>query len=125
MWKQHFTLDSDFPGESVFHSDAKGVTQTDLDTVVSVEEEGLPEEDVLDVAFCLMEGELYSTTISSDTWPWMSFMSFCLMEGELYSITISSDTWPWNLSFIMSSCLVEGELYSTVDHTAWLMDVQF
>ena len=85
MWKQHFTLDPDFPGESVFHSDVKGVTQTDLDTVVSVEEEDLPEEDVLDVSFCLMEGELYSTTISSDTWPWMSFMSFCLMEGELYS----------------------------------------
>ena len=51
MWKQHFTLDPDFPGESVFHSDVKGVTQTDLDTVVSVEEEDLPEEDVLDVSF--------------------------------------------------------------------------
>ena len=63
MWKQHFAPDSDFPGKDVLHSDAKGVPQPDLDTVVSVEEEDLPEEDVLDVSFCLMEGELYSTWV--------------------------------------------------------------
>ena len=48
MWKQHFTPDPDFPGEYVLHSDAKGVPQPDLDTFVSVEEEDLPEVDVLE-----------------------------------------------------------------------------
>ena len=48
MWKQHFTPDPDFPGKDVLHAGAKGVPQPDLDTVVSVEEEDLPEVDVLE-----------------------------------------------------------------------------